>query len=85
VLLPNHNVNEGLAVAERMRIELEKRTVSELSITASFGVSALPDHGATVDDLIAADDRAMYDAKNRGWNLVRICDESDPPPHCSRA
>jgi diguanylate cyclase (GGDEF)-like protein len=41
-------------------------------ITASFGVSCYPKHGNTVKALVAAADKAMYEAKENGRNRVEV-------------
>lgn len=84
IVLPNHSLQEATAVAERARSELERGQVEGIAVTASFGVSTLPEHGRTSAELIKGADTALYDAKNRGRNLVRICGEPEPPrarPH----
>jgi diguanylate cyclase (GGDEF)-like protein len=78
ILLPNHNTQEAIAVAERARRTLEGAPISGLTITASFGIGVFPDHGSTDAELVSAADKALYDAKNRGRNLVRAFGE--PPP-----
>jgi diguanylate cyclase (GGDEF)-like protein len=42
----------------------------EIVISASIGISAFPDHGATADDLLQQADSAMYAAKRNGKNQV---------------
>jgi diguanylate cyclase (GGDEF)-like protein len=83
-LLPNHSLNEALAVAERFRALVEGSPVAALFVTVSVGVAVLPDHAADGAALIATADAAMYDAKHRGRNLVRYHGEpelqADAPP-----
>ncbi len=38
--------------------------------TISVGIAAYPEHAATPDDLMAAADAAMYEAKHAGGNCV---------------
>lgn len=78
IVLPNHDLNESLALAERSRLSLEGTPVEGLAITASFGVSVFPDLASSTEQLIETADKAMYDAKDRGRNLVRYYGE--PPP-----
>lgn len=78
IVLPNHNLNETLALAERCRVSLETEPVAGLAITASFGVSIFPDMASSPEQLIETADKAMYDAKNRGRNLVRYHGEPSP-------
>jgi diguanylate cyclase (GGDEF)-like protein/PAS domain S-box-containing protein len=42
------------------------------SVTVSVGVAIAPDHALTVDNLIAAADRAMYQAKLQGKNRCEV-------------
>ena len=43
-----------------------------IRVTASLGVALFPDHGATVEDLLAQADRALYRAKARGRDGVEL-------------
>ncbi len=53
-------------------LEPSAGNVQELSVTASFGVAAFPEHAAhSVDELLRAADEAMYAAKNAGRD--RVC------------
>jgi diguanylate cyclase (GGDEF)-like protein len=79
IVLPNHTTDEGVAVAERARRVIEATKVGGLSVTASFGVATFPEQAMELGALLAAADAALYDAKNRGRNLVRTHEEGDPP------
>ncbi len=85
-LLPNHDLHEALAVAERFRRELNKspRTSANLTLSASVGVAIWPSDGDDLDAMLKAADAAMYDAKNRGRNLVRYHGEQDAPTATSK-
>lgn len=72
VVLRNYTPQEASGVAERMRVEVEKASPSGIPVTASFGVSAYPDHAEESKHLFKAADAAMYDAKNSGRNQVRV-------------
>jgi diguanylate cyclase (GGDEF)-like protein/PAS domain S-box-containing protein len=54
----------------------------EVSIGASIGAAIYPDDGETVDSLLAAADRALYDAKRLGRGVLRFpsCENSDDNP-----
>src|SRR5258706_438326 len=43
-----------------------------MGVTASLGVAIFPDHAADPESLLHAADEALYDAKGRGRNQVRI-------------
>src|SRR5262249_54675284 len=54
------------------------RTSKNLTLTLSVGVAQWPAHGTDLESMNQAADRAMYDAKNRGRNLVRYYGEPEP-------
>lgn len=79
VILPQTNSENSLAVAERIRENIEfykfevhpsKKKISQ--ITVSIGLSAFPDHGKTSEDLIVFADESLYAAKKEGKNRVTI-------------
>lgn len=78
LILPNHTWQEAAATAERVRIDLESSKPGGLEVTASFGVASFPEHQSDPIQLMSAADAAMYDAKQRGRNLVRVFREMDP-------
>ena len=45
-----------------------------LSVTASVGVAAFPDHGTELDALLRASDTAMYAAKTAGRNRIEAAE-----------
>ncbi|MBN2264705.1 MAG: diguanylate cyclase [Candidatus Aminicenantes bacterium] len=76
VLMPEAGLEEGLAMAERLRQEISRMTVvtteGTLSLTVSLGVAALRrEEDENLESLIARADRAMYQAKAAGRNAVR--------------
>lgn len=76
VLMPEAGREEGLAMAERLRQEISRMTVvtavGTLSLTVSLGIAELrPDDDETLEGLINRADRAMYQAKAAGRNVVR--------------
>ena len=80
--------------AERCRQALQTMEVSHADLSASlrqtgsFGVSFFPRHGDTLEELMAAADRALYQAKHGGRNRVVIFRDGEdawgsagqPPP-----
>ncbi|MCC4117145.1 diguanylate cyclase [Aromatoleum toluclasticum] len=60
-ILPQTNLDGGMAVAERLRSEVENLVVDGLKVTISIGVSAYPETGIeSVDQLIHEADTALY-------------------------
>jgi diguanylate cyclase (GGDEF)-like protein len=82
VVLPGTDVEGGAALAERIRRTLKGRPVTApdgevVDITASFGVAAYPEVQCK-DDLIAAADGALYEAKRAGKDQVA---RAEAPSH----
>lgn len=70
ICLPETEMGETVAVAERLRKAIEDITIDhrgkEIGITGSFGVvQYIPDSGSTPDSLISLADNNMYKAKRR--------------------
>ena len=77
VLLPETNMAEALDVAERLRKRIEDLALHgqdgcEIHVTVSIGVSELPSHGETLDQLMSRADKALYQAKEGGRNRVAV-------------
>ena len=74
VVLPETELTEAMAAAERIRSLVAEHQFSNVSgghVTCSIGVSTCPYDGTTRDELIEAADKAMYAAKRMGKNQVR--------------
>lgn len=70
-----------IAKAERLVEALREPMVIEgasCAIGASVGVAFQPEHGDTLDHLLAAADQAMYDAKRRGKSGLRVAEGPGP-------
>jgi len=84
VVLPGAGLDEGQALAERLRQTLEglELPVSDFPagarITASVGVSAFPTHGSDAESLLHAADRGLYLAKGTGRNRVVVAPLDTP-------
>jgi diguanylate cyclase (GGDEF)-like protein len=76
VILPQTDASGAELLAERMRAAVQSLQVPRmggggtLSVTASFGVAAMPESALDRDGLIAAADAALYAAKRAGKNRV---------------
>jgi diguanylate cyclase (GGDEF)-like protein len=70
------------AIFERIRAAVADHQIptkaGDLPINISFGVSSWKD-GQTEDDLLAAADAALYEAKSAGRNRISVASASDPP------
>ncbi len=82
ILLPNTSLEEATVVAERLRAQIEKKTiniedyriegVSNISVTISVGVSQYKNSMAEPDELYRSADGALYEAKESGRNRVIV-------------
>lgn len=78
IVLPEANYNQALVVLERIKervSDIKPPTASvkekkEFSMRFSAGVASLPENGRGLEELIAAADAALYQAKKQGGDLV---------------
>jgi diguanylate cyclase (GGDEF)-like protein/PAS domain S-box-containing protein len=83
VVLPEMGQTEALDTAERLRQAVREKPVvlatgDRVSVTASIGVAVYPIHGASVEELSAEADKAMYRAKMQGRDCVAIAQPAQP-------
>lgn len=81
LVLPETSLEEAVDIAERIRIKTENLQFSAesegLKLTISFGVTCYSGNTEeTLDDLISRADKALYQAKEKGRNLVVTAKES---------
>jgi diguanylate cyclase (GGDEF)-like protein len=77
IVLPDTGIDLAGAVAERIRTKISNHLFNggrnlKLSLTASFGVAAFPQHASSPQQLIACADTAMYEAKAANKNCIRF-------------
>jgi diguanylate cyclase (GGDEF)-like protein len=74
ILLPQTTSVEAAAIAERLRQRIEHTEFPKRRITISIGIASCSKEIDTPEDVIAAADHALYEAKNNGRNKVRTYD-----------
>jgi diguanylate cyclase (GGDEF)-like protein len=80
VLLPQTSAAEAEQITERLRMKLAQLSVPAsdgtqsiaLQVTVSIGVATLEASRRDIEELIAAADVALYEAKHAGRNCVRM-------------
>ena len=74
VFLPETDIREASALAERLRLAIAGMRIpdesGETAVTASFGVAQQEASHLTLDALIAAADECLYQSKQQGRNRV---------------
>jgi len=71
VILPGADADQALRVAEDLRQAIAAEASSGVEVTMSFGVSASQAGEFDYEEIFAAADEALYEAKNSGRN--RVC------------
>ena len=76
VVLPDTTAAVALARAEGWRARLSQVMAAagteRANVTVSLGVATFPEHGATIDALVSAADRAVYVSKEAGRDRVSV-------------
>jgi len=76
IILPQADKKEALLLAERLRMDIEKHLfvheeiLPQKKLTVSVGVATFPEDGQTASELITNSDKLLYQAKNKGKNIV---------------
>jgi diguanylate cyclase (GGDEF)-like protein len=72
--MQNSSLNEATALANKLRVLIQKHTFTyqktTLNITVSIGVSTTNEKTTTIETLYEAADKALYKAKHSGRNCV---------------
>jgi len=82
VLLPRTDIKAATVFAKRLRDNVEKARIRSRShrgaqiITVSVGVASFTSEIDNSDELISRADKALYEAKRRGRNSIRVYDGS---------
>jgi diguanylate cyclase (GGDEF)-like protein len=77
LMLPETPARRAVQMAERVRSQISAHRFNggvgaDIYLTASFGVASFPEHATEAEKLIELADAAMYEAKQRNKNNVRI-------------
>lgn len=80
LMLPETAARSGVQMAERVRRRIAGHRFkggagANIHLTASFGVASFPEHATQAEKLIELADAAMYEAKQRNKNNVRLAGE----------
>ncbi len=76
LILPETNLEGGLAVAEKLRLATHltpfcgEGADGGVRLTASIGVACFPEHATSPEELVRAADEALYEAKLQGRDRV---------------
>jgi len=74
VLLPNTSKAKARVLAEKLRTQIDKKSIvlrkKSTQITVSIGLSVFPEDAKMKEELIQKADSALYKAKSKGRNLV---------------
>jgi len=86
VVLPETDTKSCLRVAERIREAVMTMTLPSNTsrpippVTVSIGVATFPEHGETLEEVMLASDKALYESKRRGRNRVSVAPAPDSAP-----
>jgi diguanylate cyclase (GGDEF)-like protein len=76
LLLPGTELRDAMALADQLCSKVGSNPMDMTSIglpmTSSFGVAAISEKDASLDDMVLRADRAMYRSKRAGRNQVDI-------------
>lgn len=83
IIFPEITVQAAFERAEKIRIDMSAIRVRLRGeplgqITISVGIAMYPQNGASLDQLLRAADRSLYEAKHRGRNQTVIADPLAP-------
>jgi len=71
IILPETNENQAFQVGERIRRKIADSSFQEnIHLTVSIGIATYPQDASQPQELLKVVDQAMYQAKQKGRNLV---------------
>jgi diguanylate cyclase (GGDEF)-like protein len=72
IVLPRTRSSHAVEIAEEIRIIIEKQTekILDIPVTVSVGVATFPEDGTALTSILDRADKALYEAKRSGRNLV---------------
>ena len=76
IIMSQTNKKETFAIAEKLREIIERHpfpheeTLPNKRLTVSIGIAAYPEDGTTASGLINYSDKLLYEAKNKGKNII---------------
>ena len=80
LFLPNMDCDAAFQRAESWRAACKKMKIHEqeldINVTISIGIAIYPNHGQSMDTLLAEADRALYQAKQSGRDCTKISQSS---------
>ena len=74
IILPETSKEKSKAIAERIRnsVMVNPKFIPYAQVSLSMGISAYPNDGHTMNEIIEKADEALYIAKSRGKNYIHI-------------
>lgn len=78
IILKNTTESQAKKIGEKIRKNIESIQIAKIEepITISIGISMFPNHSQFKEELIEKADQALYEAKEKGRNSVRVWDIS---------
>lgn len=78
ILLPDTSASACQVVAERIRKAVGRMTMPQVKdkqipqISVSLGIAVYPEHGGTLEEMLQASDKALYESKRTGRNRTAV-------------
>jgi len=78
VLLPDTGAEACQVVAERIRLAVAHMSMPQVNekplpqVTVSLGIAVYPEHGGSLEEMLQASDRALYESKHAGRNCTTL-------------